>query len=229
MKQTFVTLFFMLLSAACVKAQTGKTYKVAPGERVDYALLKANALYQYPQFGDAQVALKNGTSGSVRMNYNRLLGDIQFINGKGDTLSLDRGNEIASITIGNDRFVYSDGYLQIVEDAGVRIAKKSIFKIANRERIGGMGEVSDGSTMYTSMYSRQGAKDLVASEALTFSESTLYFIGDRFNNFKPLNRKSVRSFYAKQEKRVDAYLQTNPVNFSQEKDVQRLLDFLKTL
>jgi hypothetical protein len=228
--KTFLAVMVLGLTApACLQAQTSNIYKVAPGERVDYALLKANALYQYPQFADAQVALKNGTSGTVRMNYNQLLGDMQFINGKGDTLSLDNENEVASIVIAKDTFVFSDGYVQLLHESNVRIGKKTMLKIADRKRIGGMGEVTDGSTMYTSMYSKFGVKDLVPTEALTFYKVSMYFIGDRFNKFKPLNKKNLYAFYAKQEQQIEAYLQANPVNFNQEADVLRLVDFLKTL
>src|SRR5881398_159423 len=118
--KTFLLLLILYLAVpACLQAQTSNIYKVAPGERVDFALLKANALYQYPQFADAQVALKNGTSGTVRMNYNQLLGDMQFINGKGDTLSLDNENEVASIVIAKDTFVFSDGYVQLLHESNV--------------------------------------------------------------------------------------------------------------
>ena len=229
MKMSLIAILFLLAGSVCLQAQTGKTYKIKPGERVDYALLKENGLYQYPQFADAQVALKNGTSGTVRMNYNLLLGEMQFVNGNGDTLSLDKENEVASIVIAKDTFVFSDGYVQLLDEAQVRFGKKTMLKIANRQRIGGMGEVSDGSTMYTSMYSKYGVKDLVPTEALTFYEVSTYFIGDRFNRFKPLNRKSVRAFYARQEKEVETYLQANPVNFAQEADVLRLMAFLKSL
>lgn len=229
MKTFLIALLFLLAGAACLQAQTVKTYKVKPGERVDYALLKENGLYQYPQFADAQVALKNGTSGTVRMNYNLLLGEMQFINGKGDTLSLDKENEVASIVIAKDTFVFSDGYVQLLDGTRVRFGKKTMLKIANRQRIGGMGEVTDGNTMYSTMYSKYGVKDLVTPEAITFYAVSSYFIGDRFDRFKPLNRKSLHSFYARQDKEVEAYLQANPVNFNQEADVLRLMAFLKTL
>src|SRR6476659_7091857 len=214
MKMSLIAILFLLAGSVCLQAQTGKTYKIKPGERVDYALLKENGLYQYPQFADAQVALKNGTSGTVRMNYNQLLGDMQFINGKGDTLSLDKENEVASIVIAKDMFVFSDGYLQLLHESNVRIGKKTMLKIADRKRIGGMGEVTDGSTMYTSMYSKFGVKDLVPTEVPTYYKVSMYFIGDRFNKFKPLNKKNLYAFYAKQEQEIEAYLQTNPVNFN---------------
>jgi len=227
----FSTIALILLAgpAALQAQQTAIVYKVKPGERVDAALQKANALYQYPQFQEAQVTLKNRSSGTVLMNYNRLLGDMQFINGKGDTLALDKGNDVAAISIGKDTFFYAEGYLKLLDDPRVRIEKKKVLRIAYRERIGGKGEVSQGSTMYTSMYSSYGVKDLVASEALTFSDLTTYYIGDRYNNFKPLNRKNLRNYYSKQVKQIDAYLKENPVNFFDEADVQRLVLFLKTL
>jgi hypothetical protein len=143
---------------------------------------------------------------------------------------VDNGNEISYTAIGTDTFFYHDGFIQLLAGFNARIAKKTILELTNRQRVGGMGEANNGGTAsYTSMSNRHGIKDLVPNEILSFSESTTYYIGDKFNRFKPLNKKSVYSFFAKNERELDAYLNANPVNFQQEADVLRLIDFLKTL
>lgn len=230
MKLILLTAALFLLSAGCLQAQTRKTYKVAPGERVPDALLKARALYQYPQFSEAEVAFKNGRYGGGRMNYNRLLGDMQYIEANGDTLTLADSKEVASVIINADTFFFQEGYLQLVDDFKIKVAKKTILELTNRQRLGGMGELSSASiASYSGVSSNQGKKDVVPNEVLTFSETTTYFISDRFNRFKPLNKKNLFAFYAKRQKEVETYLQANPVNFLKEEDVLHLIGFLKTL
>lgn len=230
MKTGFGILFFLLAAFTNLHAQTGKSYNVGAGQQVGEALLKANGLYLYPQFADAQVAFKNGNSGYGRMNYNKLLGELQFIGPNNDTLTMDNGKETNYVAIGKDTFFYADACLQMVDAFGMRVAKKTVLELTNRRAIGGMGEQNaGGTTSYTSMSNRHGIKELVPNEALTFSEATTYFIADRFNRFKPLNRKSLHNLYPKQEKVLDAYLDANAVNFVHEADVLRLIGFLKTL
>src|SRR5215218_7967263 len=113
MRTILLALVFSLACYTSLQAQTHKTYKVAPGEPVGDALLKAKAMYQYPQFSQAQVLYKNGNTGGGPMNYNRLLGEMQFINQQGDTLTMDNGKEVNFITLGTDTFYYYDGFLQL--------------------------------------------------------------------------------------------------------------------
>ena len=45
-------------------------------------------LYEYPQFVYGKVFFKPGDSSAGRLNYNRLLDQMQFIDFKGDTLNI---------------------------------------------------------------------------------------------------------------------------------------------
>jgi hypothetical protein len=233
------SLLLLLLIAACsVSAQDSastsksngtKSYKVQPGQRVGEALLH-NGLYQYPAFKQAEVHYKNGSSGSGLLNYNRLTGEMQFIDAKGDTLALINEDEIATISIGKDTFYYSQGYLQQIDDFTVRFARMTMLEQTNRQRIGAYGQPNAAAvTTHTSVATNQGFKDIVPQEILTFQEKSIYYIGDRFGRFKPLNKKTLLNFYSKKEGAVSDYLKANPVNFVQEEDVMRLIGFLKTL
>lgn len=231
----------LLLAASSVKAQEnkapedksqheGKAYKVNPGEKVSDALLNSGGLYQYSKFTQGEVQYKGGNYGNGLLNYNRLTGEIQFIDAKGDTLALSNEKEIDKIAIGQDTFYYYQGYLQKVATFSATVAKQTFLEIANREKIGLYGTVAQsGINTPTSVATSQGFKDIVPQEVLTFREQTIYFIGDRFGHFKPLNKKNVLYLYSKKEKEVSDYLKDNPVNFQEEADVQRLIDFLKNL
>ena len=43
---------------------------------------------------------RNGVSGAGQLNYNRLLGEMQFIDPKGDTMALADEQNVAHVTIG---------------------------------------------------------------------------------------------------------------------------------
>ena len=226
-------LFYYLLPILCgtqLSAQEQKVYKVNPGEKVNYALLHNKGLYQYPQFTNASVLFKNGHVGGGALNYNRLIGEMQFIDEKKDTISLSDENEIDTIAIGKDTFFFQQGYLQLMHNFSVKIAKKTKLILTNRQRLGSMGELTSASVdTYNAVSSDNGIKNIAPNEILTFKEVTTYFIGDRFGHFKPLNKKYLYDFYFKDKKALDTYLQANPVNYLQEEDVQRLVSFLKTL
>ncbi|ANE51275.1 hypothetical protein [Flavisolibacter tropicus] len=237
------TAFLLLLAFAVsiVKAQeikspedssghNVKVYKVNPGERVSDALLSNGGLYQYHKFMQGEVFYKGGNYGSGVLNYNRLTGEMQFIDPKGDTLTLDNEKEIEKVVIGPDTFYYSQGYLQKVVEFSSTVAKQTYLELSNREKVGAFGTVAQNAIdTHTTIVTNQGFKSVVAQEILTYREKTIYFIGDRYGHFKLLNKKNVLYLYSKKEKEVSAYLKDNPVNFQKEADVQRLIEFLKDL
>src|SRR5688500_18466741 len=100
----FVPLFTGLLATA--QAQERKSYKVNPGEKVSEVLQKHGALYQYSGFQVAVVQFRNGKFGSGRLNFNKLLAEMQYIDEKGDTISLADEKEITYIAIAKDTFLF---------------------------------------------------------------------------------------------------------------------------
>ncbi len=148
----------------------------------------------------------------------------------GDTITLGDEKAIESIVIDKDTFYYEDGYLELMENFKVKIARKKLLVFSNRQKLGGMGELSSASIeTNTRVGTEQGMKDIVPQEILTFSEKTTYYIGDKFNHFKPLNKKNLYTAYSKQHAAVAGYLEKHPVNFFKEADVNQLIGFLKSL
>ncbi len=213
-----------------LSAQVRKTYKVNPGEKVMEALPK-EAVYMYPQFKIGTVNFRNKNVGTAKLNYNRLLDEIQFIEDKGDTLSLGDEVTVASIVIEKDTFYYYEGYVKMISSVNkVKFASKKILALSNKQKIGGMGELSSASiATYEKMSSSQGIIDIVPKEILTFSEYSKYFIGDPYNRFKPLNKKNLLNMYARQQRNIEIYLTENQVNLLKEDDVLNLIGFLSKL
>lgn len=225
-------LLLVLANTSVAGGQERKSYKVNPGEKVSEVLHRHGVLYQYPAFELAEVQFRNGKFGSGRLNFNRLLAEMQYINEKGDTVSLSDEKEIAFIVLAKDTFLFRDRFIMqwAVLPGNGRIARHSVLQLTNRQKLGGFGELTSASVgTTTNMSSIQGLKDMVPKEILTFSEVHQYFIGDRFHRFKPLNKKTLYDHCSRHKKSLDDWLAQHPVNFLKPEDVEKLVAFLQTL
>ena len=190
-----------------------------------------NEIYTYPEFTAGRVYLTNNTYSMAPMNYNSLFGEMQFINPKGDTVSLSDEKKIKVIVIDKDTFYYTDGYLRLVLDAGnVKLANKKIISFANRQKLGGFGEQSQSSIdTYNNLVGQNSLKELVAKEIITMEIDSVFYIKDELSSFKVVNKKNLLEIYPKNEKDLKNYLKENKVNFSSEEDLRKLILYFKTI
>lgn len=213
-------------------SQERKSYKVNPGEKVYEVLQKNGALYHFPSFQPGVVQFRNGKFGSGLLNFNKLIAEMQYIDETGDTVSLADEKEISYIAIAKDTFLYRDGYMmqwKLLPGNGL-LARRTVLELTNRQKLGGFGELTSASVgTTTNMSSNLGLKDMVPKEILTFTEAHHFFIGDRYNRYKPLNKKTLYDHFNRHKKNLDEWLEQHPVNFLKEEDVARLAAFLQTL
>ncbi|RYY88609.1 MAG: hypothetical protein EOO15_08430, partial [Chitinophagaceae bacterium] len=125
---------FLLLAA---QAQTRPTYVVNPGETIN-GILKPTDIFKYPEFAAGTVYFKNGAATNGKLNYSYLAGAVQFIDPKGDTLSLNDDDQIGLVTIGKDSFYYYKAYLQLIERVpdGGGLYQKEFLRVANIRKVG---------------------------------------------------------------------------------------------
>ena len=223
-----VIIISLYFSAA---AQTKKTFRVNPGQKI-VAAIPVNELYSHPEFTLGTVTLRNGTSADVKLNYNSVFGEMQFIDPKkGDTISLAEEKHIRHVTIEKDTFYFDEVWLQQASNNNtVKVAARRLLEMTNKEKLGAM-EVPGFAAIetYTKFTGSQHMKDLVAKEKLTFTEHITYYFGDRFNNFTKANKKSLLNFYRDQEEKVEGWLKENKIDFSKTDDMKKLFEYLQTL
>ncbi len=70
-------------------------------------VLSPSARFRYPEFILGNVYFKDGTNSQAPLNLNSLNEEMQFINHKGDTLSIAIERTIKYLTINIDIFYYS--------------------------------------------------------------------------------------------------------------------------
>ncbi len=228
MKSLMIFLFCLCLNGLNVAAQKIKTFKINPGQKITEVVLNQD-IYLYPDFINGTVYKRDDRFSNASLNYNSLLGEMQFITPAGDTLSLADENIIRSIVVNNDTFYYDKVCLKLVADYGeVKLASRQFIDFTNRQKIGGHGELTSASLKtYTAIVGDIDTKELTPNEIITLAKYQVLFIGDRFNHFKTVNKKNLLEIFANKEKELQKYLKENSVNFYNEEDIRKLIVFIK--
>ena len=229
--QKFSFLLFILLYSFSISAQSRKSFSVNPGKKI-VDEIPITEIYKYAEFRMGEVALRNETAANVKLNYNSVFGEMQYIDPKnGDTLSLAVEKDIRFIAVEKDTFYFDEGWMELIGGTPtVRIAKKKLLEITNREKIGAM-EVPGFAAIetYNKFTGSQHMKDLVAKEKLTFTEHISYYFGDRFNHYSRANRKGLLKLYGDSNEKIDKWISENKIDLSNENDLKKLSVYLQSL
>ena len=227
----FLLLFVTIIASFEITAQTKKTFIVNPGQKLVEAIPAAD-LYLRPQFTLGTVQMKDASEAVVKLNYNYVFEEMQYIDPKtGDTLSLAEEKNIRFVAIEKDTFYFDELWVHYISgNSTLKIAKAKSFEMSNREKLGALDSPTTGSIdTYTKYTGSQHMKDLVAKERLTYKERINYYFGDRFNHFSRANKKELVKMYRNNEKKLEKWLDENKIDLANEDDLKKLCIYLETL
>jgi len=219
----------MALLAVAVTAQRPKTYTVPAGVEVK-EIVPANEIFQYPQFVQGLVIFKDGTSAPGRLNYNRLIAELQFIDPKGDTLSLANEQMIRTAFIGSDTFYYSDGYVrQIAGGSRVKMGERIAFKeFIQKPGAYGLSSATTATNNLSVLINRRSV-DLNVSQELVLVKNTNYLIGDKFNAFVVADKSVILKMFPDNRSAIEDFIEKNKISFIKPDHMVQLGKFLDTL
>ncbi|HLP38618.1 hypothetical protein [Lacibacter sp.] len=231
MKKT-ITVLLCAFTGFYVYGQKAKTYIIQPGEPMQNVVPFSDA-NAYSQFQNGVVYFKNGTASSARLNYNFLFEEMLFIRPQGDTLTFDNSNEVHFIQIGKDTFYSAfNRFVRVDTVFGeIKIATATFYRAVSKGRVGAYGSpMLSGSDPYALLLAPTNNRlGLIPQVVTTISIGQSLFIGNKFNEFQPVNRKTVLAFYSEKEAAVKHYIQTHNTDFSIRKDVFALIEYMSKL
>lgn len=228
MKQYLLIILIFLLNKDVLSQS--QTYKVQPGEAIMQSL-PAGVGYLYPSFKQGQVQFKNGNMGSAMMNYSPLLEEMDFINEKMDTMALNDIESMKYIVIEKDTFYRVQKFFvqQIANNREIRLCERRTVALANREKLGGHGELQNGSSIGAIEQlsnSQNPLRQMVAQQVMTFSLDKTYYFGDKYGNFRLANRKNLLDIFGNQYPGLNDFLTVNKINYMKADDMKLVLEFL---
>jgi hypothetical protein len=229
-------LFFFFLASVNFQValtQEKNTVVINPVKQNEHELI--NKMYQYPQFVSGKAIYKNQTVTESRFNYNYLTNKVIFIDPKGDTLELLRGEEFSNIVIATDTFCYYDKEFvqQLTHYPAYNLFLKRSLKYNGSEKKGAYDSYSG--TTATSSYKNLNTGDgtgyvkLTPDENMVYVFSDYYYISGRLGGFYPASKKGVHEIFSKKQNQLKDFLEKNKINFSKKEDLEKLLDFARTV
>lgn len=195
-------------------------------------VLPGYEIFLYPEFSNAQVFLRNGVVSEVKLNYNRLVDEMHFIDQKGDTLALDSEHNLRFIVVGNDTFLYDEGYMKIVSSQqAVKLAIRDIWVISETRQVGAYGSTNTSVSMlsFKTMHQDGRLYDLVVNEDIILKKQAKYYFGNSFNQFVIASKANLLMLFPKEEQSISKYLKENKINFNNKADLEKTAQFIAQL
>jgi hypothetical protein len=190
-------------------------------------------IYSYPSFEPGVVEYKNGQRFAGSLNYNKVIGAIQFLDEKGDTLAISNEESIQLITIGNDEFFYlAPECFQEVRDGGkFKLVKNERIRIADKQKVGGLGIANSTGTIESidRLDTRSTYNQIDINEKLLLNKTTKYYLETDKNGLVPASKKNILSMFPKHEEVIREYIKKNQIDFNREDHLAELTGYISQL
>ena len=226
--QKYVMIFLLLSQSLLALAQETEKITVRSGQDIA-TVLSSYGLYRLPAFTNGLVTFKDGSTGGGKMNYNVYAGEIQFIDAKGDTLSLANAELVDSVQIDTCLFFYRKGYLQVVAGNGsTKLLMKQHIEF-RPVKIGAYGNQSPGSSIEN--YGKASTSPYVNNTHLTLNEDivvirqTSYYLFYKKYREEKANRPGFLAAFPNLQDKIIAFISANKTDFSNGADLRRLMNF----
>ena len=210
--------------------QAPASFRVKSGEDA-VKVIPNEYKYRYPTFQNGKVAYMNGSFSAAAFNYNFLLGEMQFIDPKGDTLSMVGDPALHAVLIGENTYLYNqeNDFLEVVADyKTLKLGKRQTLEIAGTEKEGAYNQSSGASSIRNkSTYAGsngQGFK-LVQKGDVIFSDNVYYFLIDQRNQSYRVNKANLLKVFPKHRKAISGYIKEHSPDLNNEEDLKKLLQF----
>jgi hypothetical protein len=193
-----------------------------------------NTIYKYKDFQNGKIIFSDGVAVDTRLNFQRVLQQLQFINPKGDTLAVAHPETYSCFVINTDTLYYSEkGFLfSIYQQGQTRLVKKEVLKFIGKEKKGAYGsysEVSSANSNSTYSNDDQFTTYIGIDENSIYKMQYEYFLIDKYHTLFPANKKSFYNLYSSKQKQLRDYMEANNVNFKREKDLVTLVTYMQEL
>ena|SRR5687768_9438331 len=211
-----------------VFSQTTGTFTIKAGEDLSAVYKQA---FKYPEFRDGKVMFAYGTPAGGKMNYNFIIGKIQFIGEKNDTLVIADEASIKFISIGTDTFYYDkDNYVEQIANYGkVKLARQQRIKFLDEKNIGAFG--IPNSTHDIDSYNTLRANNTYAlkvNKDLVYSKERKYYFSKGDSQFLIVNRKNLLKEFPHKKTLIENYLKEHEIGYDNEEDLKKLFGYLAT-
>ena len=225
-------MFLLLLFSGWVSAQNRQVIEAVSGEDLSKKV-SVQMQYLFPEFTNGDVFYR-GNKGSGKLNYNMLLGEMQFIENN-QIQALDNVKNVIVVTINNRNFYPFDDkeFTETLLATGnyqLRVRRKG--NVASNGKKGAYGTYSSTSSImsYSSINSDNRMYDLSVQEEVLISMNHFYYLTGL--NGKHVHIRNIKAFvksFPSHRAQIDQFVKEHHTRFDQEDDLKTLLEYCSKL
>ena len=222
-------IFLMLLLPGWVSAQNRQIVDAASGEDLS-KIVSGQMQYLFPEFTGGDVYYMGLPKGSGKLNYNMLLGEMQFIE-NGQVMSLDNVKDVILVNIGNRRF-YRFNNTEFVEELmstgkyQLRVRRKGNVAPHSKKGAYGMDSSTSAITSYSSINSDSQQYNLTVEGKMLISLNYFYYLVG--TNGKYALIKNVKTFtkqFPAYRAQIETFVKEHHTRFNNDEDLKVLLEY----
>lgn len=219
----------ILLSVNSLSAQNGKKFTVLAGLKVEDCI-PFEERFRFPEFTTGTVIFKNGSKIEEKLNYNLLVKEMEYLQGK-DTLAIANENDIQQIIISGKVFIVNKGYLEIIYNGKLSVGMKQYYKLMDVRKKDPYGDIGSGAATdtYGSLHTESQYYKLSANQDRIFQKVSEYYLCIPAGNCVLFTKQKAKQLYPQKKKSIDVYLKSNKVNFNSGEDLIRFAGYLENL
>jgi hypothetical protein len=139
----------------------------------------ASSEFLFPQFTDGVITLKDGTVCNLKINYNTLSDQMQFMNPNKEVLDIAEPEKIVKVVIANRNFIYiRNNFVELLTDGTVSLCLR-VHEKRYAEKIGAYGGTSPASSIQSLSTYRSDdglSANLSANEKVSFQTEFVFYV-----------------------------------------------------
>ena len=226
-------LFLLLLFPGLVYAQDRQVVEAVSGEDISEKV-STHLQYLFPAFENGDVYFLNATKSSGMLNYNMLVGEMQFVDND-EVFGLADVKNVAMVIINNRKFYpyntkeFSEDLLS-TDKVQLRVRRKG--NAVNFAQKGAYGTSSSTSaiTSYSSVSSGSQQYNLSARGDIHISLRYFYYlVGSNGKYTQIKNVKTFTKLFPAHRIQIEAFAKEHNIRFDRENDLKALLAYCSEL
>ncbi len=200
-------------------------------------MVEQSVQYAFEDFSDGKVFFKDGTSTRAKLNYNYLVREMLFIDPASNQVQALSGiSEIATVSIGNRRFIPAGSeleFLEILTKGSTYLAVERRADVISKGKTGAYGTTSTTASVQSlSRIYGDGANigyTLDPKDNVNVRVENRYYL---YANGKKTFVKGVKTFtkaYPNGASLIEKYVDDNMISFKKEDDLIKLTEYCDQL
>jgi len=227
----WIFLYLLISVSAWTNAQNREVIEASSGEDLNK---KVSIQYLFPEFTDGYVFYAGLPRGSGKMNYNMLLGEMQFMDSENKIFTLDNIPDVQMVRIGSRKFYPYDNK-EFVEE--LLVAGKIQLQIRRRGNVAshskkgayGMSSSTSAITSYNSIDGTDRMYNLAVVENVMITLNNFYYLVINNKRTQIKNQKTFLNQFTKHKLQIETFIKEQNIRFDSEEDLKTLVKYCSTI